>query len=148
MAIEYYSTDDDLIKIRPNILQLGVSDWEEQSKEAFSIINRSIVSKWYKEVAMEYDVEWRKEVFDPDKVDETQLVRLSCYKILELAYLHLMKDTPEPDGFERQMKLFQGLYATEFNNVLASGINYDWDASDTIEWDEKLMPRQRRLKRA
>jgi len=46
------------------------------------------------------------------------------------------------------MKLFQTLYATEFNNVLASGIDYDWDESDTIEWDERLIPRQRRLKRA
>ena len=148
MAIEFYSTDDDLIKIRPNILELGVSDWEEQSKEAFSIINRSIISKWYKEVAMEYDVEWRETEFDPDKVDSTQLVRLSSYKTLEMAYLHLMKDTPEPDGFERQMKLFQNLYAAEFNQILASGVDYDWDDSDTIEWDEKLMPRQRRLKRA
>lgn len=148
MAIEYYSTDDDLIKIRPNILDLGVSDWEDMSKETFSIINRTIEARWYRGVAIEHDVEWREVGFNPELIQAGQLVRLSCYKTLELVYLHLMKDTPEPDGFERQMKLFNKLYIAELDNLFASGINYDWDESDTIEYDEKLFPRQRRLRRA
>ena len=148
MAIEYYSDDDDLIKIRPNILELGVSDWEEQSIEAFSMINRILIAKWYKSVAAEHDVEWRETEFDPELVDETQLVRLSCYKTLELAYLYLMKDAPEPDGFERQMKIFKDRFNSELNDLMALGLNYDWDESDSIEYDEKYYPRQRRLTRA
>lgn len=148
MATEYYSDDDDLIKIRPNILGLGVSDWEEQAIEAFSMINRILIAKWYKPTAAEHDVEWRETEFNPDLVDATQLVRVSAYKTLELAYLHLMKDTPEPDGFERQMKIFKERFVSELNDLLALGINYDWDESDTIEYDEKYYPRQRRLTRA
>ena len=47
---EVYSTDDDLVKIRPNILDLGVPEWIDQHKEAFSIINRALVARWYKTV--------------------------------------------------------------------------------------------------
>ena len=107
MAIEFYSTDDDLVMIRPNILELGISCWEDQHKEAFKVINRILIGRWYKQMALEYGVDWRETEFDPELVDKDQLVRLSCYKTLEFAYLYLMKDSPEPDGFEREMTMFQ-----------------------------------------
>jgi len=43
--------------------------------------------------------------------------------------------------------LFQKLYGQELESLFASGISYDWDQSDTIEYDETLYPRQRRLRR-
>jgi len=147
MAIEVYTTDDDLVLVRPNILELGVNDWEDQHKEAFKIINRILVSRWYREVAAEYGYDWRETVFDPEKIDTDQIKRLSVYKTLELIYLYLMKDSPEPDGFERQHKLFRELFNEELSNLLSSGINYDWDADDTIDSDESYIPRQRRLER-
>jgi hypothetical protein len=148
MAVTVYSTDDDLIKIRPNILELGVSDWEETHKESFSIINRVLIARWYRSVADEYDVDWRETEFDPDKMDVSQVTRLSSYKTLELAYLSLMKDAPEPDGFERECDLFRKRYNEELREVLSIGINYDWDEDDTISSDEKYQPSQRRLVRA
>jgi len=147
MAVTEYSTDDDLVKIRPNILTLGVSDWEEQHREAFSIINRVLISRWYREVAEDNDVDWRTTEFDPELVDVDQLLRLSCYKTLELIYMYLMKDSPEADGFERQMELFATKYNNELSELLALGINYDWDDDDSFASDEKYQPRQRRLVR-
>ena len=148
MAVTYYSTNDDLIKIRPNILDLGVGNWEEQHVEAFAIINRALISRWYKVVAGEHGVDWWLTEFDPDLVDSSQLLRLSCYKTLELAYTYLMKDGPDPDGFERNAKNFGKKYGQELKEVLGIGITYDWDADDEYDTEEKYEPAPRRNYRA
>ena len=62
--------------------------------------------------------------------------------------MHLMKDAPEPDGFERQMDIFRKLYNEELREILGLGVNYDWDDDDEIASDEKYQARQRRLVRA
>jgi len=147
MAREVYSTDDDLVKIRPNILNLGVAEWEEQHKEAFAIINRTLISRWYKSVCAEHDVNWTTTEFDPDYVDATQILRLACYKTLELAYIFLTQDSPDAGGFERAVGLFAKRYAVELNEVLAIGLSYDWDLDDTVESDEKYQIPIRRLHR-
>lgn len=147
MATTAYSNDNDLVKIRPNILDLGVSDWGFQHKEAFSIINRILTGKWYIQAATDQGVDWRAVDFDPDKIEAGMLVRASCYKTLEMAYLYLMKDAPEPDGFEREMKLFTQLFNTEMNQLLGLGINYDWDESGDIDESEKYQRSTRRLVR-
>ena len=123
MAVTYYSTDDDLVKIRPNILSLGVGSWDDMHLEAFALINRTLISRWYKVIAEEHGLDWWLTEFDPDLVDVTQLLRLSSYKVLEHIYMHIMKDSPEADGFERQMKLFSKLYSQELKDLLAIGIN-------------------------
>jgi hypothetical protein len=148
MAVTYYSTDDDLVKIRPNILDLGQPSWEDQHLEAFEIINRALIARWYKPLAVEHGIDWWLTEFDPDLVDSTQLVRLSCYKVLELAYTYLTKDSPEEDGFERHQKLFEKKYSQELKEVLAIGLNYDWDASDEIDVEEKYETSSRRIYRA
>lgn len=148
MAVTYYSTDDDLVKIRPNILDLGVSDWEEQHLEAFSIINRALISRWYKVIAAEHSIDWWLTEFSPDQVDVSQLLRLSCYKTLELAYTYLMKDGPDADGFERNAANFGKKYGQELKEVLSIGITYDWDDDDEYDTEEKFEPAPRRLYRS
>jgi hypothetical protein len=147
MARTHYSTDEDIVKIRPNVLTVGVSDWQTQHEESFDIINRALIGKWYKAIADEYGVDWRVTPFDPDLVDIDQVRRLASYKALELLYLYLMKDSPEADGFEREMTLFRNRYNDELMEILAIGINYDWDESGTIEPDETYQPKIRRLQR-
>lgn len=145
-----YSVDGDLIKIRPNILELGVAEWAAKHDEAFLLINRALIYKWYKTVAYGMGItDWRATEFDPELLDQEQVNRLSCYKTLELIYLFLMKDSPEPDGFEREMKTFRGLYNDEFKELLAIGISYDWDGDDEIESpNEKYIPNRRELVRS
>lgn len=148
MATTKYCEDADLINIRPNILELGVASWDTQSIDAFDIINRTLIAKWYKNVALEHDIiDWRTTPFDPDKVDEEQVKRMACYKTLELAYMHLMKDSSTADGFERETDFFRDRYNEELTIILGLGVNYDWDADDTISDDEKYEPQIRRLVR-
>ena len=142
-----YSTDDDLIKIRPNILDLGVPEWIDQHKEAFKIINRAIIARWYKSVAAENEVDWTTTEFDADLVDISQVLRLACYKTLELAYIYLTQDSPNPGGFERENEAFARRYNSELNEVLAIGLSYDWDQDDEFDDSEKYQQPIRRLKR-
>lgn len=151
-----YCEDADLVKIRPNILGLGVKGWTEQRQEAFTLMNRRFIKDWYKGQVIAHNTDipdwqasetWREQPFEPDNVDEDQVKRAAVYKALELAYLHLMKDTVERDGYSRQHELFRGLYNDEMNELMAIGLNYDWDEDGTIQDDEKYYPTQRRLKR-
>ena len=143
-----YCADSDLLLYRPNILSLGVSDWEDQRTEAYTLINRIINKRWYKFAAVEMGYDPDLTEFDPTSVLDDSLKRLECYKTLELAYMHLMKDSPKADGFERNMVLFSRKYGEELDNILAIGLDYDWDGDDEIDTEEKLIPAPRRLYRS
>lgn len=144
-----YSVSDDLEAYRPNIHGLGVPDWTALISEGDTIINRTIELEWYRPQCRDYNLDYRSTIFDSDLLlsANTQLKRLSCFKALELAYLYLMKDAPEPDAFERQVGIFQKKYKEELKEVLASGLDYDWDDSGDLAYTEKLAPKIRRLQK-
>lgn len=145
-----YCTNDDLVSLRPNILLLGVADWGTEITEATTMINRAIETRWYRQACREYSLDYREYAFDADLLLNAaeQLTRLCTYKALQLAYQKLQKDSPEADAFERQAKNYSKLYTTELADVLAQGLDYDWDDSGAIGDTEKRMPSMRRLKRA
>jgi len=142
-----YSTDQDIAAIRPNILEFGVTDWTAMHVKAAEKINRTLIRRWYKTAAQEYSLDWRDNEFSSELIDANQVKDLSSYKALELIYLYLMKDSPEADGFEREMKIFRDLYNQELEEVLATGVNYDWDGSGAIVDTEKYHHVPRRLVR-
>lgn len=143
-----YCTDADLVKYRPNIMQLGVNDWNEQHTEAYALINRIVEVRWYRKVAEEMGYDWRDTQFDPDLVEDGQLTRLECFKVLELAYEFLQKETPEPDGFARLASRFRKRYIEELDMVLSGGITYDWNDDDAIDTMEYAVEGPRRQHRA
>lgn len=145
-----YSDDSDLLKIRPDILSLGVSSWSEKHDEAALIIDRAIDSEWYRSIALDNNVDYQEFPFDGTLLvgEGSQLLRLSCYKTLELIYLSVQKNTAEDDGFERQRKIFLKMYKEEFVGVLGSGMDYDWDRSGAISIEERSQPTKRRLTKA
>lgn len=143
-----YCGEGDLIKIRPKMLELGVTDWSEQIAEAGNIIDRAIEVKWYRRIAEENNVNWRTTLFDRDmlKSASSQIKRAACYKTLELVFMYLMKHRAN-DAFEKEREMFAKLYKEEINEVLLAGLDYDWD-DDDLDSDEISVPRVRRLMRA
>ena len=143
-----YCSEDDLVKIRPGIMDLGVGDWSDQIEEAGSIIDRIIEVDWYRAIAENNDVDWRTAPFDRELMlnIDTQLKRLGCYKTLELAFLFLKKHSVD-DAFENERKVFRQMYVDELKQVLASGIDYDWDEDAGIDVGENIIPQVRRLVR-
>lgn len=141
-----YVEESDLQAIRPDILNYGVSDWSDIIFKAESQIWRILEARWYRERASDFGVDPNETVFDPELLkDPDQIKDLICYKALEFAYLYLMKDRGEPDAFERQSKLFKGLFADELSNLLSAGFDYEWGTG--YSQDERMVPRKRRLTR-
>lgn len=148
-AADGFCDNSDLDKVRPDILLQGVTDWADQIAEATSIINRALEARWYRQAAKNAGLDPREYPYDQNLLlnSETQLTRLAVYKTLELGYLYLMKDAPDPDAFERETKVFKTMYANELAEVLGAGLDYDWDETGDIAYTEKNIPVMRRLKR-
>lgn len=143
-----YCLDADMAEIRPNILNYGQATWEDQRAEADLQINRIVTIRWYRAAAKAHyiDTFLVGNEFDQTKVDATQLKRAAVFKSLELAYQYLMKDAPEPDGFERNAEYFATQFQKEMDLVIAAGLKYDWDDDGSTD-DEVSQPVTRRLMR-
>ena len=139
-----YSTDADLVKVQQNILDLGVSNWNDQHDESALIIDRDVTIAWYQSAASAIGI---SDGFNSDLViPDDQFLRLSVYKTLELAYLFLMQDAEE-DPFRIKMKLFAGKYDVEFNKVIDDGISYDWNQDGSGDELTNTVVNSRRLVR-
>jgi hypothetical protein len=142
-----FHDESDLIKVRPDIMNYGITDFNEQLLESENIIIRTLEHRWYRNRADDYGLNWRNTPFDATLLltAATQLKRLAVYKSLQLIYLFIQKETPEPDAFERQSNSFKKLYAEELKEVLDSGLDYDWSGTGSIDSGENIQPRIRRL---
>lgn len=137
---------EDLEKIRPDILNYGVTDWEDQIFRAETHVFRILEARWYRENAGDFGLDPNVTTFDPELLKDPDQVRLLIsYKTLENIYLYLMKDSPQADPFERQSETFRKLFKDELATVLASGLDYEWGSGDVSA--ERTVPRRRRLER-
>lgn len=142
-----YSTDADLLKYRSDILSFNVDSWSDQHDEAYSIINRIIQARWYRDAAVKMGYDPNLTLFDPTLIKTGTLTRLEAFKTLELAFMVLKKNAPEEDGFERFEKSFRDRYNEELAIILDVGIDYDWSGSGTFDDDELYIRSPRRQKR-
>jgi hypothetical protein len=135
-----YCALTDLEKIRPNISALGGdgATFADQITEADSFVNREL-ERWYETVAPDHDIDPYSTPFSSDQMpdDGLQVKRAACYKALELIYLYLSNDTPDPDGFMRQSDHFAKKYSDEIRTTLSLGIKYDWDDDGVVDEGEK-----------
>lgn len=148
-ASDPYCAEQDLVDERPNILQYGVSSWDDKIDLATQMIDEDLDSRWYRGAASNFGIDWREYPFDNDLLySSPRIKRLAVYKSLELIYRYLMKDAPpEQDAFEHQSKLYGKLYETELKTLISAGVDYDWDASGGLTSDETKQQGMRRLTR-
>jgi hypothetical protein len=142
-----YATDFDLLKVRPDVLSLGVKTWEAQHAEAADIIDRLLSARWYRQAAEERGIDPVRVPFESARVSAMSVRRLAAYKALELVYTFLMKPGPVADGFEREAGFFRERFEEELRTVLTLGVAYDWDSSGAIEALERVEPEGRHLER-
>lgn len=142
-----YSTDDDLLEIRRDILSLGIDDWDLQHAQAKEFIDRDLETRWYRKEALNRGVDYNTDRFNALLLlDTTQLKRLSCYKVLELAFRFIGHEY-EADPSAKKSDLFANLYADEFDRVIDFGLQYDWDEDDTLDDYEDVRASARTLTR-
>lgn len=142
-----YSTDDDLLEVRQDILSLGVTDWEVQHTQAKEFIDRDLDVRWYRMQAKEMGFSYLIYPFSTVyMLDTTQLKRLSVYKTLELAYLYLEHNF-ESDPATKKTNRFAQLYSDEFQVLTSAGIGYDWNRSGALDYGENHSRGPRVLRR-
>jgi len=79
-------------------------------------------------------------------LDPDQLVRLSTYKTLELAFLFLEHEY-ESDPFSTSRGNFRTLYDEELAKLTSVGIRYDWNEDGTFSDPEVMTKSPRVLQR-
>jgi hypothetical protein len=142
-----YSTDDDLLEIRRDILSLGISDWDLQHEQAKTFIDRDLETRWYRKEALNRGVDYNTDRYSNLLLlDTTQLTRLSCYKVLELAFLFIGHEY-EADPSAKKSDMFAKLYNDEFDRVIDFGLQYDWDEDSSLDDYEDLRGSARTLTR-
>jgi len=142
-----YSSDADLIKIRPNILDFGYDNYDDQHTEAKRQIDRDIEAGWYYSEAAIRGYSPTITRFDPTLIsDASQLLILSCYKTLSLIYEFLAKDLPE-DGLSTMRDYYEKKYKEELAAVIGYGITYDWEDDGIDDSDLSTPTPPRRLHR-
>lgn len=139
-----YSTDNDLVNLRPNILNNGQASFAWAHTQAYGIINTTIEAEWYIAACPMHSVDSSTTAMDVTKLDTTQLRQLSIYKALELIYISLAKDVPTEDGPFQWAAWARQQYEEELSRLLKIGFTYDW-AGDGITQADKFEPYQPRL---
>jgi len=142
-----YCEDADMAEVRANILALGVTTWLTERTEAYNHINKLILVRWYRPAAIAMGLDPDTTPFDPTKVDGDQIKRCAVFKSLELAFMKLMKEGEDADGYERFMDKFANEFIKCFDLEMALGLKYDWD-NDGETSDEYYVITSRRLHRS
>ena len=141
-----FSTDSDLLKKRPGILNLGVESFEDQHIEAARIIRRDL-GLWYQAEARIRDIDSELYPMDEARFSDVdiEIKPAAVLLAMSLAYDLLAKDVPtsEDDAFAAQREHYRREFEREWEAARRAGFSYDWDASGEVETDEKA-PLQRR----
>jgi hypothetical protein len=144
-----YCTEQDLLEERPQIMNYGVATWDDKIVRACEILDRDLDVNWYRGAAENLGVDWRQYPFDPTLLFNSSTVQqLAVFKTLELCYRHLAKDAPpDQDAFTPQSRNYRKLYSEELKDACAAGLDYDWDGSGGLTYEETGHVAQRRLTR-
>lgn len=144
-----YTSDVDLVKKRANILDLGISSFDDQHEEAGRIIDRDLVI-WY-------DAEARLRGRDPQAIpfeqkdlleQNKEIEPAALFLALSLAYDKLAKDLPaKTDGMAAQREHYRKEFEREWNAAKLIGFTYDWDKSGEVDVDEQPQVAYRTLMR-
>ncbi len=134
-----YSSDADLLKLIPDILDLGIESFVLEHPKAQSDIQRELRIKWWprKNIAGE---------MDNSKLTSTQFTMASAYLVLWRYALPQLTNWVEGDRFQSMIDFYKARYGEELEAVLADGVDYDADGDGVTKEDEK-QPVGQRLER-
>lgn len=136
------STDDDLLKYQPEILNYGIDEFTDEHAKAREDVLRKLRSEWWNK-AKTYNAfpgNSKYAEMDETKLTESQFARVAVFRVLsEYALPQLTKWNADgdEDKFQVMMEHYAKRYKTEFAEILLDGVEYDFDADGTIQDDER-----------
>lgn len=145
-----YSTDADLQEYEPDILNLGIPEFQDLHEKSYDDINRLIEIDWWPRASYrQYDITRGTYAnIDVTLLVDNQWKRAAVYHVLAYyIYPRLSTFTPEGDVYMEKMQYYKDKFKEEFNLCLKQGVQYDYNNDSTIEESEKLPVHFNRLVR-
>ena len=125
-----YSSDADLLKLIPDILDLGIQSFVLEHPKAEAEIQRERRIKWWP----------RKNIsgaMDNSKLTAAQFTAVSAYLVLWRYALPQLTNWTDGDRFGNMIEFYKARYGEELESVLADGVDYDADGDGNVKEDEK-----------
>lgn len=145
-----YATDADLQEYEPDILNLGIPEFQDLHEKSYDDINRLIEIDWWPRASYrQYDITRGTYAnIDVTLLVDNQWKRAAVYHVLAYyIYPRLSTFTPEGDVYMEKMQYYKDKFKEEFNLCLKQGVQYDYNNDSTIEESEKLPVHFNRLVR-
>ena len=136
------STDADLLKYQPEILNYGIDEFTDEHAKARADVLRKLRSEWWNK-AKSYNAfpgNSKYAEMDETKLTESQFNRVAVFRVLSeyvLPQLTKWNTEGDEDKFQVMMTHYQKRYMTEFAEILLDGVEYDFDNDGTVQDDER-----------
>ena len=125
-----FSTDNDLLKIIPDILSLGINSFVLEHSKAQADIEREIRNRWWEKRGISGELK-------PEYLTDSQWTQAAAYLVLWKYALPQLTNWVDGDRFQNMIGFYKSRYAEELEAVFQDGVEYDDDNSGTIDEDEK-----------
>lgn len=131
-----YSSDADLLKLIPDILDFGIETFVAEHPKAKLDIERELRIKWWPRKGISGEM-------DNSKLTSSQFTMTSAYLVLYRYVLPQLTNWTDGDRFGNMIDFYKARYGEELEAVLADGVEYDADGDGNIKLDEKQPVGQR-----
>lgn len=131
-----YSSDADLLKLIPDILDFGIETFVAEHPKAKLDIERELRIKWWPRKGIAGEM-------DNSKLTSSQFTMTSAYLVLYRYVLPQLTNWTDGDRFGNMIDFYKARYGEELEAVLADGVEYDADGDGNIKLDEKQPVGQR-----
>jgi len=135
-----YATDTDLQEYEPNILELGIPEFQDLHEKSYDDINRLLEIKWWPRASYrQYDITRGTYAnINVTLLVDNQWKRAAVFHVLaHYIYPRLSTFSPEGDVYREKMEYYRAKFEEEFDLCLRQGVQYDYNADSTIEESEK-----------
>tara|TARA_R110002153_G_scaffold212350_1_gene364911 strand:- start:299 stop:712 length:414 start_codon:yes stop_codon:yes gene_type:complete len=135
-----FSTDEDLQKLIPDILSLGIFSFADEHAKAKSDIEREIRNRWWEKRGLSGELK-------PQYLTDSQWNMTAVYLVLWKYALPQLTNWVDGDRFQNMITFYKSRYGEEIEDVFQDGVEYDDDNNGTVDEDEKFPINHGRLVR-
>jgi len=125
-----FSTDADLMKLVPDILDLGIESFTLEHAQAQADIERKIRADWWNKRGYSGEL-------DASKLTSSQWTRTSSYLVLWKYALPKLTNWVDNDRFISMIDFYKARYGEEIESVFQDGVEYDADGDGSVTDKEK-----------
>lgn len=145
-----FATDSDLLEYEPDIQNFGIQSFSDLHVKTTNDLLRKLRIEWWPRATYgRYDITTGTYTeMDNNLLTYSQFTKAAVYHVFaEYIYPRLSTFSPDGDVFREKMMYYKEKFATEFQEILKDGVEYDYDSSGTVENSEKQATHFNRLVR-